>query len=101
MTKERIHSLAELQKQILTVASRYVKPGGKLIYSTCTISQLENEAQREWFLEHFPFVSGTLKLPEKTVIKEETVKLGYVQLLPGRYSCDGFFIAVFQKEKNK
>lgn len=99
VTEERICSLAELQKQILTVASRYVKPGGKLIYSTCTISRRENEAQREWFLENFPFVPGKLKLPEKTVIDEQTVKMGYVQLLPGRYPCDGFFIAVFQKDK--
>ena len=52
---EQIRDLAALQRQILTVASQYVKPGGKLVYSTCTISPEENERQRQWILASLPF----------------------------------------------
>ena len=97
ITRERIESLIDLQRQILSVASRYVKPGGKLVYSTCTVNVQENQDQRQWFLENFPFapVSLTEILGER--INEETLRDGYVQLLPGVYPCDGFFIAVFRK----
>ena len=74
-----------------------IKPGGKLVYSTCTVNVQENQDQRQWFLENFPFapVSLTEILGER--INEETLRDGYVQLLPGVYPCDGFFIAVFRK----
>lgn len=98
-SKERIESLVLLQRQILTAAARYVKPGGTLVYSTCTVSRQENEGQREWFLENFPFSPEDIKGRMGTAVKEESMKDGYVQLLPGRYPCDGFFIAVFRKER--
>ncbi len=99
VTKERILSLAELQRKILSVVSRYVKPGGKLVYSTCTVSRQENEAQRDWFLKHFPFRPGSLDLLAKRGLQEPTLEDGYVQLLPGKHPCDGFFIAVFQRNR--
>lgn len=40
---EQINELAKLQKEILSVVSKYVKPGGTLIYSTCTVTKEENE----------------------------------------------------------
>ncbi|MDD3253732.1 MAG: 16S rRNA (cytosine(967)-C(5))-methyltransferase RsmB [Lachnospiraceae bacterium] len=97
---EKLQELVKLQQEILTVASRYVKPGGKLIYSTCTIDRMENEDQRSWFLEHFPFESSSLTGLLGESISEETLEDGYVQLIPGRYPCDGFFIAAFQKHKD-
>lgn len=99
VTKERILSLAELQRKILSVVSRYVKSGGKLVYSTCTVSRQENEAQRDWFLKHFPFRPGSLDLLAKRGLQEPTLEDGYVQLLPGKHPCDGFFIAVFQRNR--
>lgn len=45
MTPEQIKSLAKLQREILSVVWQYVKPGGQLIYSTCTISPEENPEQ--------------------------------------------------------
>ncbi len=98
VSRERIDSLVLLQRQILAVAARYVKPGGTLVYSTCTISYQENEGQREWFLKNFPFTPENIAGRMGTAVKEESMKDGYVQLLPGRYPCDGFFIAVFRKE---
>lgn len=97
VTEEKLKALAELQKEILSVVSRYVKPGGKLIYSTCTIDRLENEDQREWFLSRFPFDSSPIDGMLGDAVREDTMKDGYVQLVPGRYPCDGFFIAAFKR----
>ncbi|MCI8660462.1 MAG: 16S rRNA (cytosine(967)-C(5))-methyltransferase RsmB [Lachnospiraceae bacterium] len=98
-SREKIDALISLQQQILSVVSRYVKPGGTLVYSTCTINCKENEEQRKWFLEGFPFLPENIEGRLGEAVKEDTLKDGYVQLLPGRYPCDGFFIAVFRKIK--
>lgn len=98
-TPEKLHDLALLQKEILSVVSRYVKPGGKLIYSTCTINRMENEAQREWILENLPFEPVSIEGMLGDAVCEESMKDGYVQLLPGRYPCDGFFISSFRKKR--
>ena len=99
MTLETMHELAELQKEILTQVSRYVKPGGTLIYSTCTVNPEENEGNVRWFLDNFPFDPVSLKgiLPE--AVKSETLDQGYVQLIPGEYGTDGFFIARFKRRQ--
>ncbi|MDD3221569.1 MAG: 16S rRNA (cytosine(967)-C(5))-methyltransferase RsmB [Clostridia bacterium] len=97
MNLEDMKSLAELQKKILTQVSRYVKPGGCLIYSTCTVNLGENEENVRWFQENFPFETESLKdyLPEN--ISSDTLEKGYVQLFPGEYDTDGFFIARFRR----
>ena len=53
MSREDMKSLARLQREILTVVSRYVKPGGTLIYSTCTVNPEENEENVRWFWRTF------------------------------------------------
>lgn len=97
-SRQSLEELAALQRQILKVVSRYVKPGGKLVYSTCTINRKENEAQRNWFLKNFPFRSQNIEGMLGKAVQEESMKDGYLQLLPGRYPCDGFFIAAFIRE---
>ena len=52
---EQINELAKLQKEILSVVSKYVKPGGTLIYSTCTVTKEENEDNVKWIEENLPF----------------------------------------------
>ena len=54
MTEEKADDLATLQRQILSVVYDYVKPGGTLLYSTCTIHRKENEDNVEWFLQEHP-----------------------------------------------
>ncbi len=97
MTPEALESLAALQRNILTVAQAYVKPGGRLIFSTCTINRKENEENARWFLEQFPFdcISLKGKLGEK--LDSAAANRDFIQLLPGIHPCDGFFIAAFQK----
>ena len=80
--------LPQIQYDILSNASRYVKHGGMLVYSTCTILPEENEENINRFLgEHpdfelSPFKSGNLSCEK-----------GFVTLLPDEHHTDGFFIA--------
>lgn len=93
-----IDALVALQRKILTNAWRYVRPGGTLIYSTCTVSYAENEAQVQWLKDNFPLEAVDIRerLPEG--ISCETAKQGYIQLIPGRCACDGFFIAKLRRQ---
>ena len=86
---DTMQQLPALQLQILTNASRYVRPGGTLIYSTCTLVRKENEGVVEKFLkanEHFTLE----KLPLPAVFPEDTT--GMLTLVPGEYDTAGFFI---------
>lgn len=98
MSQEQQGELAKLQREILDTVQAYVKPGGTLLYSTCTINPEENEENAEWFLENYPFEAVSLEacLPEKYA--GETGAKGYVQLLPDVHGCDGFFIAKFRRK---
>ena len=97
MTMEQLAELAALQREILSVVQSYVKPGGKLIYSTCTIDSQENEENAAWFLENFPFDAVNLEGKLGETLNAASMKSGMIQLLPGIHQCDGFFIAAFQK----
>ncbi|MCI9454494.1 MAG: 16S rRNA (cytosine(967)-C(5))-methyltransferase RsmB [Dorea sp.] len=79
MTQDTQRELVKLQREILSVSAEYVKQGGKLIYSTCTIHKEENEDNAVWFARQFP---------EFHLQRER-------QTLPGRDSGDGFYIAMF------
>ena len=61
MTEESLKALEELQRQILSVVWRYVKPGGTLIYSTCTINKGENEKNASWIRGNLPFEPVDIK----------------------------------------
>lgn len=92
VTKESPVQLKELQQKILSTVWQYVKPGGTLIYSTCTVNPEENEENVKWFLQQFPFRLESLSpcLPEE-LAKEG--KEGMLQLMPGLHKSDGFFLA--------
>ena len=84
MTEDMQRDLAGLQRKILSVVHTYVKPGGKLVYSTCTIHRGENEDNARWFEETYP---------QFRLVKEQ-------QFLPGREEGDGFYIALFERERH-
>lgn len=96
LKKEEIPALAALQREILAVVSRYVKPGGTLIYSTCTVNREENDKNARWIAENLPFEEKeiTSVLPE---CLQESCEGNRLQLLPGIHPCDGFFIAAFTR----
>lgn len=97
MTPEKLKELAALQRDILAVVQAYVKPKGRLVFSTCTIDKMENEENVRWFLEHFPFDPENIEGRLGGKIDSETMKQGYLQLFPGIHPCDGFFLAAFKK----
>lgn len=97
VSPESILELAELQRKILSVVWRYVKPQGTLVYSTCTISRKENEENAAWFAEEYPFEPVNIEQRLGGKLRSETLKKGYIQLLPGAYPGDGFFLAVFKR----
>ena len=86
--------LPELQSRILANAARYVRPGGVLIYSTCTILRRENEAVAQAFLEaHGTFEPEAIRLPEALGEADRSM----VTLYPHRHGTDGFFICKLRR----
>ena len=94
-----IAQLAKLQREILDNVRKYVRPGGVLIYSTCTVTKEENEGGRDYILSHSSLVPEDITplLPE-VLQSRETAREGYIRTLPGIDPCDGFFISVFRKK---
>ena len=99
ISEEGMKDLVKLQREILANAVQYVKHGGTLIYSTCTVNPAENEENFRWILDHFDFeaVDITKELPKD--LKIETAQEGFIQLLPGIHPCDGFFIGKLRRNK--
>jgi 16S rRNA (cytosine967-C5)-methyltransferase len=97
-SREKQRELVKLQRNILEVVLKYIKPGGVLIYSTCTICPEENEENVKWITSHFPFSLESIEPYLPKTLCEETARRGYLQLLPGIHKTDGFFIARLKKE---
>ncbi len=89
-----IDNLPELQYRILCNATRYLKPGGRLVYSTCTLNPAENSEVCDKFLEEHPDFKSVDVLPDIPRFSSENK---YLTLMPHINSTDGFFIAVFEK----
>lgn len=97
ISKDALEELQGLQRQILDVVWQYVKPGGVLIYSTCTINPGENEQMAEWFVKNHPFKLVDLSPCLPDALKKEG-ESGMLQLLPGVHETDGFFLAKFGRQ---
>lgn len=98
LKEEQLEELVKLQREILKNASRYVKSGGKLIYSTCTINKNENELNANW-ITSLGLEKLELNPNEMLNVVPENVKEidGYIQVFPG-HNMDGFFISAFIKK---
>lgn len=85
--------LPEVQLAILRNASRYVKPGGTLLYATCTILPEENQGVTGAFLaEHQGFAREAFSLPGIASGEE-----GELTLWPQRHDTDGFYLCKMRK----
>ena len=99
----RIEELLPRQKTILKNASEYVRPGGFLIYSTCTLNKAENEETIQDFLMNCPeFVPCDITdmLPSSLIMDEgrkESCRNGMLTLFPDTDGCDGFFICKMER----
>ena len=119
VTPEGLAELEDLQKQIVDSCRDYLKPGGTLLYSTCTIDRQENEEMVKYISRELGFkpVSLEKSLPEKVWEEKQHIRQlltecglekraglteeeenACIQILPGFFEMDGFFIARFQKE---
>ncbi len=95
-TLESLDGLTALQRGILETASRYVKSGGRLVYSTCTLNPDENAGIVAPFLERHPeFTARPLPCAVKGVVCRPD---GLTTLYPHRTGTDGFFIALLTKK---
>ena len=98
LTGEAIDALLPVQQDILSACAACVKPGGVLVYSTCTLLPEENERQVEAFLRLHPEFAPDANdkwLPEELRTR---FKGGCIQILPGRDGLEGFFIARMRRK---
>ena len=91
LTPAVLEDICALQRRILEVVWRYVRPGGILLYSTCTINRAENADMMQWFVEHHPFEYAPFprEVPFLAMQNENNAQL---QLLPGIHPCEGMYI---------
>ena len=93
---DSMKELPQLQLSILKNQARYVKPGGLLLYSTCTLVREENEGVVEAFLKDHPeFATEPLPLPRNLPRCDS----GMLALVPGEYDTDGFFICRMRRNR--
>ena len=91
-----LEDLPVLQRAILENQAKYVRPGGVLLYSTCTVLPRENQEVVNAFLaDHPEFCTEPLDLPE-VFPRNDT---GMLTLIPGEYDTDGFFICRLRRKQ--
>jgi 16S rRNA (cytosine967-C5)-methyltransferase len=103
-TRQTAEGLAELnakQRAILAAAAALVKPGGRLVYGTCSLLAEENEAIVEEFLAAHPEFR---RVPAAAILERQGVKVPgageYLHLYPHVHDTDGFFAAVMERQAN-
>lgn len=98
-----IRQLAAASYALLQAAAAYVKPGGLICYSTCTVAQEENTANVQRFVQEYTDFSlapmeGLLPYLQEEADKQ-SARQGMLQLWPQRHHCEGFFIALLRKNR--
>ena len=99
---QNLDNLVSLQQSILQSASRLVRPGGRLLYATCSLLLEENENQVRHFLDHNDdFSLGSTVLPEPLTANTELISINNSQLRmsPAVSGTDGFFVAVLHRAR--
>ena len=94
----KLDELLDLQKRILDSAVRMVKPGGRLIYATCSLLCEENNDQFQAFLERHDDISA-LDMSKEEQLSHLKLTTPYMQLNPSEHKTDGFFCAIAVRNK--
>jgi 16S rRNA (cytosine967-C5)-methyltransferase len=92
-----LEGLVELQARILASAARLVKPGGRLVYATCSLLPEENEQQVAAFLAASPAFEA-VPLADTELHQIQSAHPDYLSLTPARHDTDGFFAAVLRRK---
>jgi 16S rRNA (cytosine967-C5)-methyltransferase len=99
LTPIDLEELVTLQRKILDQAQQFVKPGGRLVYVTCSVLQAENDQQVAWLLNKYP----QLKIIPIGKIWQETIgdacpfSTDTAQFTPNIHNTDGFFVSIFER----
>ena len=101
MTPEKQKELVNLQRKILENAAFYPKPGGVLIYSTCTLGIEENLGNILWFTANYPYKLESLDPYIDAELHSAATEKGYLQMIPGVHKSDGFFMARLRRMEQK
>ncbi len=95
---QTVREMSEKQRDILSAAARLVKPGGRLVYATCSLLEEENQLVAQDFLKKHPEFSlqdaSEILRSQQIPVESGTM----LQLWPHRHGTDGFFAAVFQRQ---
>ena len=99
ITPMDLEKFINLQRHILTNAASMLRPGGKLIYATCSLLREENECQVGWFLDHHTNFRPIPidKVWAETITSKLPTSGQNLRLTPATTKTDGFFCAVFVK----
>ena len=89
----------DAQREILEAASRCVRPGGLLVYSTCSLEWEENEAMVAAFLQSHP--AFVLEPPPAGAVPDDTMRDGYLTVSPILAGTDGAFAARLRRRVNE
>lgn len=101
-TAGSVPELAGLQREILSRVAPAVRPGGVLLYVTCTLTGPENEENRDWFLANHPgFRAEPFLVPAPFLDGADRAALseGHLELQPFRHGVDGFYLACFRRDR--
>lgn len=108
-SEEHVLRCARTQKEILKSAYKMLRPGGELVYSTCTFSPEENEQVIEWFVENFPNMS-LMEVPKDAGMEDGRVDWTLnqrkemkkcIRLWPHKIKGEGHFVAKLKKENDE
>ncbi|MDT8700871.1 16S rRNA (cytosine(1407)-C(5))-methyltransferase RsmF [Kluyvera ascorbata] len=90
--------IANTQRELIDSAFHALRPGGTLVYSTCTLNRDENESVVNWLLERYPDAVHVLPLGDLFPTADQALTAeGYLHVFPQIYDCEGFFVARLQK----
>ena len=95
LTPDTLQRRLNEQRKVLDQASEFVRPGGRMVYVTCSFFAEENEQQVEAFLAR----NDAFKLRKLTLFPEYTTPQGYLRLSPRTAGTDGFFAALLDRKK--
>lgn len=95
---ESNHDIAATQRELIDSAFHALRPGGVLVYSTCTLNQQENQQVCHWLLERYPGAVEILPLGELFDDAQRALTPeGFLHIFPQTFDCEGFFVARLRK----
>ena len=96
-TPDSVAGLVTLQRELLAHTSTWVKPGGAMVYVTCTLHSAENEEQIEWFLNEHSGWQIEPPLAPSLALSLPATEQGWIRVWPHRQNMDGFFMVKLRR----